>query len=58
MALWWVPVGHTPSVADAEERLAYLREHGPTRFAFTFKTRFAAPGESLDPYIDDVACPT
>ena len=32
-----------PSVEEADERLGYLREHGPTAHAFTFKSRFAAP---------------
>jgi hypothetical protein len=43
MCLWWVPAGHIPDVAEAEERLTHLREHGPTEHAFTFKKRFAAP---------------
>lgn len=38
--LWWVPVGHRPSVTEAHERLAHLRAHGATPFAFTFKERF------------------
>ena len=42
--LWWVPAGHAPSVEEADERLDYLREHGPTAQAFTFKSRFPAPG--------------
>jgi hypothetical protein len=42
MVLWWVPAGHVPTVAEAEERLAHLRANGPTAFAFTFKSRFAA----------------
>lgn len=45
LALWWIPVGHTPTVAEAQERLQYLKEHGPTPHAFTFRTPFAAPGE-------------
>jgi hypothetical protein len=40
MALWWVPAGHIPSIAEAERRLAHLRQHGPTSFAFTFTKRF------------------
>jgi hypothetical protein len=43
-ALWWVPVGHRPSVNEAEERVAHLRQHGPTPFAFTFKQAFPPPG--------------
>src|SRR5882757_1173442 len=27
-ALWWVPAGHRPSVAEAEQRLLHLRKHG------------------------------
>jgi hypothetical protein len=41
--LWWVPAGHEPSVAEAEERLDYLRDNGPTPYAFTFKSRQAPP---------------
>jgi hypothetical protein len=44
LALWWVPSGHRPSVQEAEERVMYLREHGSTSFAFTFKHPFASPG--------------
>ncbi|MFF6905689.1 DUF3291 domain-containing protein [Streptomyces sp. NPDC012389] len=42
-ALWWVPEGVRPTVADAEERLLHLREHGPTDRAFTLRTRFPEP---------------
>ncbi|MFF7014697.1 MULTISPECIES: DUF3291 domain-containing protein [Streptomyces] len=31
------------AVADAEERLLHLREHGPAERAFTSRTRFPAP---------------
>jgi hypothetical protein len=44
LVLWWVPAGHEPSVAEAEERLDYLIEHGPTAEAFTLKQRFPPPG--------------
>jgi hypothetical protein len=43
--LWWIPEGHIPSVAEAEERLALLKQHGPTDHAFTFKQRFPAPAD-------------
>ncbi|MFE2288236.1 DUF3291 domain-containing protein [Streptomyces sp. NPDC059443] len=43
-ALWWVPAGERPTVADAEERLTHLREHGPTPYAFTLRERFPAGG--------------
>jgi Domain of unknown function (DUF3291) len=43
LALWWVPGGHRPTIPEAEERLAHLRAHGPTAFAFGLKSPFAAP---------------
>jgi hypothetical protein len=43
-ALWWVPVGIRPSVADAEERIAHLRTYGPTPTAFTLAKPFPPPG--------------
>ena len=41
LALWWIPAGHIPSMEEAKQRLASLDEHGPTPFAFTFKTWFS-----------------
>ena len=43
--LWWVKTGHIPTVSEAKERLDYMREHGETARAFTFKNVFPAPGE-------------
>ena len=40
LALWWVPSNHVPSIDEAKKRLAHLEEHGPSQFAFTFKTTF------------------
>ena len=58
MALWWVPAGQLPTVADAQERLAHLREHGPTPFAFTFKARFPSPAADAQVVVDDeLGCP-
>jgi hypothetical protein len=58
MALWWVPAGHIPSVEEAKDRLAHLREHGPTPHAFTFKQPFAPPDGSDAPLVDDeLGCP-
>lgn len=42
VAMWWVPVGHRPTVAEAEERILHLREHGPTAYAFTLRKSFPA----------------
>ncbi|MET9382998.1 DUF3291 domain-containing protein [Streptomyces sp. NPDC002928] len=40
--LWWVPAGHRPTVAEAEDRLRHLRAHGATSYAFTLRTSFPA----------------
>lgn len=42
VVLWWVPAGHRPTVAEAEERLLHLRANGPTPYAFTLRTSFTA----------------
>ncbi|MGH7754240.1 MAG: DUF3291 domain-containing protein [Gemmatimonadales bacterium] len=42
--LWWVPAGHEPTVEEAEAKLAYLKTHGASAQAFTFRSRFPAPG--------------
>jgi hypothetical protein len=43
VVLWWVPETHTPSLAEAIERLEHLRQHGPTPEAFNFRNLFPAP---------------
>ena len=35
--LWWVPAGHRPAVAEAEDRLKAMRSEGPGPAAFTFR---------------------
>jgi heme-degrading monooxygenase HmoA len=37
-ALWRVPAGHIPTIDEAKERLAHLHAHGPSDFAFTFRS--------------------
>src|SRR5215469_10458315 len=57
--LWWVPAGHIPGIDEAKKRLAHLAKHGPTQFAFTFKTTFD-PDEQFQRAIDwssFVPCP-
>lgn len=44
VALWWVPAGHRPTVAEAESRVLHLRTNGPTPYAFTLRTSFPAQG--------------
>jgi len=43
MTLWWIPEGHTPTLAEARARLAMLRGSGPSEQAFSFKSAFPAP---------------
>jgi hypothetical protein len=43
VVLWWVPSGHLPSVAEAEQRLELLRVAGPSADAFTFREHFPPP---------------
>lgn len=42
-AMWYIQAGKIPSVDEAIERLQSLQDHGPTPFAFDFKTRFPPP---------------
>ncbi|MFC8517766.1 DUF3291 domain-containing protein [Streptomyces sp. NPDC057257] len=58
-ALWWVPAGHRPTVAEAEERVLHLRANGPTPYAFTLRTSFP-PGteEAVAGEVpEDLGCP-
>jgi hypothetical protein len=54
LVMWWIPVGHIPTVAEALERLEHLKQHGPSQHAFTFRAPFPSPageggeGEGLD----------
>jgi hypothetical protein len=45
MALWWIPAGHIPTPEEGKARLDYLREHGDTAYAFSFKNVFPKPVE-------------
>jgi hypothetical protein len=44
VALWWVPAGHRPPVAEAVDRLAHLEAHGATPNVFTFAEPFGPDG--------------
>jgi hypothetical protein len=58
LALWWIPRGTVPAVADAESRVLHLREHGPTPHAFTLRAPFPAPGTDVAPILrPDWRCP-
>jgi hypothetical protein len=49
MALWWVPAGHRPTVAEGWGKVETLRRLGPTAQAFTFKDIFPPPGSRIAP---------
>ncbi len=56
-ALWWVPIGHRPTITEAEERLHILRTEGPTRRAFSFKNPFPPAGSAPIELGGDADCP-
>ncbi|HKR69113.1 MAG TPA: DUF3291 domain-containing protein [Streptosporangiaceae bacterium] len=59
-ALWWIPRGTIPTVGEAEDKVRYLREHGPTRAAFTLKVHFPPPGDAAELPVrgsDEWMCP-
>jgi hypothetical protein len=43
LVMWWVAPGHNPTIAESEAKLAYLRSHGPSPSAFTFRQTFNPP---------------
>lgn len=42
-ALWWVPVGHIPTIEEAKAKLETLQANGPGEAAFTFSKPFDPP---------------
>ena len=59
VVLWWVPCGHRPSIEEALSKLAHLRQHGPTRFAFTFRQAYPQPDQAAShkPALFQDECP-
>ncbi len=55
LALWWVPAGHTPTIAEAFERLDVIAHDGPSPFAFTFRRPFPPPSENWAGIVATVA---
>lgn len=47
LALWWIPVGTLPTVAEAQARLARLEAYGPGPLAFDMRRAFAPDGRPL-----------
>jgi hypothetical protein len=54
--LWWVPAGHRPTVAEAQERLGLLAAVGPGPRAFTFRRPFGPDGSSYLPEREPALC--
>ena len=48
-ALWWIPAGYLPDPQEGRERLEYLRKHGDSAHAFSFKAVFDPPGIEASP---------
>jgi hypothetical protein len=46
LALWWVPAGTIPTVAQARDRLELLARRGPSTDAFTFRAPFPEPADA------------
>jgi len=59
MVLWWVPVGHRPTLEEAVARLEQLRAEGPSPSAFTFAQADGAPDSTsaATPFRVGGACP-
>jgi len=60
VVLWWVPVGHRPTIAEAEAKLNLLRRNGSTPEAFSFRQAFPPPDAQADSAQNTFAdeCPT
>ena len=43
LAMWWIPEGERPTVAEAKRRLDDITANGASERAFTFKQRFSPP---------------
>jgi len=41
--LWWVPIGHIPTVAEGRERLEHYQQYGSSPFSFWFSQPFPEP---------------
>ena len=41
--LWWIPLGHIPSVAEGRERLEHYQKNGATPYSFWFSQHFPQP---------------
>lgn len=49
LVMWWIPAGHIPTVDEGEDRLDYLRAHGPSRTPSRSSSAIRRPTASLQP---------
>lgn len=47
--LWWVPIGHLPTVCEGRERLEHYQTHGATPYSFWFSQQFPQPTDENVP---------
>ncbi|MCI0541425.1 MAG: DUF3291 domain-containing protein [Verrucomicrobiales bacterium] len=47
MALWWIPAGSVPEVAEAKARLEHLRRRGAFPYSFTFQDIYKPEAQKL-----------
>lgn len=47
IALWWIPSGEYPTVAEAVEKLEQLQTNGASELVFNFRNRFPQPVSPL-----------
>jgi hypothetical protein len=46
----WINGGYIPTIAEAKQRLEYLRQHGETAHAFTFKRSIQPAGCEVESF--------
>jgi Domain of unknown function (DUF3291) len=43
VVMWWIPMGHIPTVTESKDRLEHMRNHGSSAFAFSIQKPFPSP---------------
>lgn len=56
LAMWWVPEGHVPTLAEAQARLASIDANGPSAQAFNFAALYGADGQRVEPDLPERDC--
>lgn len=49
VAMWWIPAGHTPTLAEGIAKLDQLRDEGPSPSVFNLRQRYTADGQAVAP---------